>query len=179
MDIKTIESAVEAILFASGEAVPLSFISNALEVDRQTLKKIINNMAQRYKEEKRGINILELEDSYQMVSSPLYYDYISRVLIPKRRQQLSSAALETLSIIAYNQPITKAKIEYIRGVDCTGSINKLLERNLIEEAGRLNTAGKPILYKTTLEFLKAFGLRSLNDLPPIDNPFLAADEEAT
>jgi len=113
------------------------------------------------------------------VSSPLYYDYISRVLIPKRRQQLSSAALETLSIIAYNQPITKAKIEYIRGVDCTGSINKLLERNLIEEAGRLNTAGKPILYKTTLEFLKAFGLRSLNDLPPIDNPFLAADEEAT
>jgi len=167
MDLLHIESAIEAILFGVGDAVSLEEISNSVEVDIDTTRKIINILADKYNMEKRGVRIIELDGSYQMCSREDYYDYIRKVTEPKRKQALSSAALETLSIIAYNGSITKSKIEQIRGVDCSGSIARLVERGLIDEAGRLDAPGRPILYETTTEFLRCFGLKSLNELPDI------------
>ena len=132
--------------------------------------------------EKRGFKIIKIEDSYQMCSREDYYDQIRAVTQPRRKQGLSMAALETLSIIAYNQPITRSRVEFIRGVDCTGSIARLCERGLIDEVGRMDTPGKPILYGTTDEFLRCFGLESISELPELAEPpkqenFLENSEE--
>lgn len=165
MDDLKIECAVEAILFGAGDAVPADEIAEALEITLDQAEKVISALAKKYDDEKRGIKIIRLEQAYQMCSREDYYDVIRTITEPRRQQALSSSALETLSIIAYNQPITRSRIELIRGVDSSYSVARLLERGYIDEAGRLEAPGRPILYVTTEEFLRCFGLSSLSDLP--------------
>ncbi len=164
---KNIECALEAILFSLGEEVEIEKLAEALEVHEDEIKEAVKLLTKRYEEENRGIKIIEIENSVQMCSNPEYYEGIKRVTQIKKQAGLSSAALETLSIIAYNQPVTKATIEFIRGVDCTYSVARLVERGFIDELGRADTPGRPILYGTTVEFLRCFGLKSLEDLPPL------------
>ncbi|MBR2885320.1 MAG: SMC-Scp complex subunit ScpB [Clostridia bacterium] len=164
---KNIECALEAVLFSLGEAVEIEKLAEALEVREDEVKNAFQSLKKRYEDEGRGIRLIEIENSIQMCSNPDYYECIQRVTQIKRQAGLSSAALETLSIIAYNQPVTKGTMDFIRGVDCTYSVARLLERGFIDELGRAETPGRPILYGTTMEFLRCFGLRSLEDLPPL------------
>lgn len=164
---KNIECALEAVLFSLGEAVEIEKLAEALEVREDEVKNAFQSLKKRYEEEGRGIRLIEIENSIQMCSNPDYYECIQRVTQIKKQAGLSSAALETLSIIAYNQPVTKGTMDFIRGVDCTYSVARLLERGFIDELGRAETPGRPILYGTTMEFLRCFGLKSLEDLPPL------------
>ena len=164
---KNIECALEAVLFSLGEAVEIERLAEALEVREDEVKNAFKNLQEKYDKENRGIKLIEIENSVQMCSNPDYFECIKRVTQIKKQAGLSSAALETLSIIAYNQPVTKGTIEFIRGVDCTYSVTRLLERGFIDELGRAETPGRPILYGTTMEFLRCFGLKSLEDLPPL------------
>ena len=164
---KNIECALEAVLFSLGEAVEIEKLAEALEVKEEEVKEASINLQKKYDEENRGIKIIEIENSIQMCSNPEYFECIKRVSQIKKQAGLSSAALETLSIIAYNQPVTKGTIEFIRGVDSTYSVTRLLERGLIDELGRAETPGRPILYGTTTEFLRCFGLKNLEELPPL------------
>ena len=166
--IKEVEGAIEAILFTMGESVELSRIAKAVEVDPKTTEKIIHNMMDRYQEEGRGIQIIELENSFQMCTKKEYYDYLIRIAMHPQKPALSDVMLETLSIIAYKQPVTKAEIEKIRGVKCDHAINKLVEYNLVRELGRLDAPGRPILFGTTEEFLRSFGVQDLDELPVPD-----------
>lgn len=165
MDIKEMEAVVEGLLFAAGDPVPLEKLAEILEIDRKTAKRFLDNMALTLQNSKRGILMREINGSYQLCTRPEHFEYISRLVEPRQKQTLSQAAFETLSIIAYNQPITRARIEMIRGVNSDSAIVRLLERNLIREAGRLDSPGKPLLYETTDEFLRSFGFKSLKDLP--------------
>ena len=177
---KNIECALEAILFSLGEEVEIEKLAEALEVHEDEIKEAIKVLSERYEKENRGIQIIEIENSVQMCSNPEYYEGIKRVTQIKKQAGLSSAALETLSIIAYNQPVTKATIEFIRGVDCTYSVARLVERGFIDELGRADTPGRPILYGTTVEFLRCFGLKNLEDLPPLpERQEPEAEEEKT
>lgn len=164
---KNIECALEAVLFSLGEAVEIERLAEALEVREDEIRVAFSGLQKKYEKENRGIKLIEIENSVQMCSNPDYYECIKRVTQIKKQAGLSSAALETLSIIAYNQPVTKGTIEFIRGVDCTYSVTRLLERGFIDELGRAETPGRPILYGTTMEFLRCFGLKSLEDLPPL------------
>ena len=164
---KNIECAVEAILFSVGEAVETERLAQALDVSEDDIRQAFEKMKKRYEDEKRGIRVIEIDNSLQMCSNPDYYPYIQKATQIKKQAGLSSAALETLSIIAYNQPVTKGTMDFIRGVDCTYSVAKLLERGFIDELGRAETPGRPILYGTTMEFLRCFGLKTLEDLPPL------------
>lgn len=164
---KNIECALEAVLFSLGEAVEIDRLAEALEVREDEVRNAFTALQQKYDKENRGIKLIEIENSIQMCSNPDYFECIKRVTQIKKQAGLSSAALETLSIIAYNQPVTKGTIEFIRGVDCTYSVTRLLERGFIDELGRAETPGRPILYGTTMEFLRCFGLKSLEDLPPL------------
>lgn len=164
---KNIECALEAVLFSLGEAVEIERLAEALEVREDEIKNAFQSLKKRYEEENRGIKLIEIESSVQMCSNPDYYECIQRVTQIKKQAGLSSAALETLSIIAYNQPVTKGTMDFIRGVDCTYSVARLMERGFIDEMGRAETPGRPILYGTTMEFLRCFGLKSLEDLPPL------------
>lgn len=168
MNIKEIEAAIEAILFAMGEAVPLSRIAKALEQDTETIRKIIRNMMDRYQERDRGIQIIELENSYQMCTKQECYEHLVRIAMQPQKPVLTDVMLETLSIIAYKQPITKAEIEKIRGVKSDHAVNKLVEYNLVKELGRLDAPGRPILFGTTEEFLRSFGVQGLEELPVMD-----------
>lgn len=172
---KNIECALEAVLFSLGEAVEIDRLAEALEVREDEIKTAFANLQKKYEEENRGVKLIEIENSIQMCSNPDYYECIKRVTQIKRQAGLSSAALETLSIIAYNQPVTKGTIEFIRGVDCTYSVTRLLERGFIDELGRAETPGRPILYGTTMEFLRCFGLKSLEDLPPLPEKEVPAE----
>jgi segregation and condensation protein B len=167
MNKRNMQQIIEAILFSSGEPVSAHEIAAALDTDDNEVIKAITLLSNKYDIDERGIRIIRIDDAYQMCSREDYYDHIVKICEPRRQAPLSSAALETLSIIAYNQPITKSKIEQIRGVDSSGSVFRLVERGLIEEAGRLDTPGRPILYATTKEFLRCFGLNSLSDLPDL------------
>ena len=169
MEIKNIENIIEAILFAKGEPVSLKNIANTLEKNEQDVKDIIEKLIYKYEEEKKGIKIIKIDDSYQMCTNPDYFDYIKKLynIIPKKA--LSQALLETLAIIAYKQPITKAQIEYIRGVSSEHAVNNLIKYELVEEKGRLDAPGKPILFGTTDNFLKHFGFSSLDNMPVITN----------
>ncbi len=162
------QAVVEALLFASGDELPLERIAEVLNLDRKTAKMLMNRMIDDFRASNRGLMIREINGSYQLCTKPEYYDYICMMMEPRQKQALSQAAYETLAVIAYNQPITKAKIEHIRGVNSDSAIAKLLERNLIREAGRLDAPGKPYLYETTDEFLRVFGFRSLRDLPILE-----------
>ena len=163
-----LKRAIEAILFAAGERVEVSRLSAALEVDEQDVIVAADEMANEWAYERRGIRILKLEDGYQMVSSGEMADYVTKCLETRKPPKLSSSQLETLTIIAYYQPATKAMVEQIRGVDSSYSVSALLNKKLIEEAGRLNVPGRPIQYRTTPDFLRTFGISSLEELPQID-----------
>ena len=168
MEIKRIEGEIEAILFAMGEAVELPRIARAIRQDPTTTENIIRNMMIRYQEEERGIQIIELENSFQLCTKKEYYDSLIRIAAQPKKPTLTDVMLETLSIIAYKQPVTKAEIEKIRGVKCDHAINKLMDYDLGRELGRLDAPGRPILLGTTEEFLRCFGVQGLEDLPEMD-----------
>ena len=165
MSIKELEAVIEAILFTMGEAVEVERIAAAVEHDEDTIRRLIRNMMTRYEEEDRGIRIIELDGSFQLCTKPEMYEYLIKVVHVPKKHVLTDVMLETLSIIAYKQPITRIEIEKIRGVKCDHAVNKLIEYNLICEAGRLDAPGRPILFATTEEFLRYFGIESLEELP--------------
>ncbi len=169
MNVKETEAIIEAILFTMGESVEASRIAKAIEQSTDTTKKIIRNMMDRYQEEDRGIRIIELEDSFQMCTKKEAYEYLIRIAKQPKKYVLTDVVLETLSIIAYKQPVTKLEIERIRGVKSDHAVNKLIEYDLITELGRLDAPGRPILFGTTEEFLRRFGVQSVEELP-ILNP---------
>ena len=160
--------AIEGILFAAGEPVKAAKLAAVLETDVDTIAEAVKLLRYNYDTEERGMTIIDIDDGYQLCSRPDYYNYIQLILGEQRRQALSNAAMEVLAIIAYKQPITRGQIEYVRGVNSDAAVNRLVERGLIEETGRLDAPGRPILYKTTQGFLRCFGLSSPKDLPPLD-----------
>lgn len=168
MQLKQIQAAIEAILFVSGDSVSLDKLSESLELNKQTLKNIIHNMMNEYNKEERGIQIIEIDGCYQLGTKSQCFEYIQKMYKSNKKHGLSQAALEVLAIIAYKQPITKAEIEYVRGVNCEWAVSRLINHNLIKEVGRMESPGKPILYGTTDEFLRHFGFRSIQDLPVLD-----------
>ena len=168
MEQTELQRAIEAILFAAGEAVEISRLAMALETDEADIIAAADALASDWAYERRGIRILKLEKSYQMVSSGEMADFVTKALETRKPPKLSASQLESLTIIAYYQPATKAMVEQIRGVDSSYSIGALLNKKLIEEAGRLNVPGRPIQYQTTKDFLRTFGLSSLEELPEID-----------
>ena len=161
------EAIIEAILFTMGESVEVGRIAKVIEQDVNTTKKLIRNLMDRYEEEDRGIRIIELEDSFQMCTKKEMYEYLIRIAKQPKRYVLTDVVLETLSIIAYKQPITKLEIERIRGVKSDHAVNKLVEYNLVAEVGRMDTPGRPILFGTTEEFLRRFSVQSVDELPGI------------
>lgn len=163
-----LQRAIEAILFAAGERVEISRLAMTLEADPADIETAVDALADELAFNRRGIRILRLEDGYQMVSSGEMADYITKALETRKPPKLSASQLETLTIIAYYQPATKAMVEQIRGVDSSYSITALLNKKLIEDAGRLNVPGRPIQYRTTPDFLRTFALNSLEDLPEIE-----------
>ncbi len=163
-----IQRIVEAILFASGERIEISRLAAVLEVDQKEIVAAVDALADEFAFNRRGVRILKLENGYQMVSSGEMADYVTKALETRKPPRLSASQLETLTIVAYYQPATKAMVEQIRGVDSSYSVGALLNKKLIEEAGRLNVPGRPILYRTTPDFLRTFGLRSLEELPAIE-----------
>ena len=167
MEMKEIESAVEGILFASGEPVQTDRICVALEMDSPTVEQVLQKLMDYYAYERRGIRLLRMEDTWQLCSAPDYADVIRKAFEIRKPAKLSQPALEVLTIIAYYQPTTRAYVDQIRGVDSAYTIGLLLDRKLIEECGRLQVPGRPRLYRTTKQFLRAFHLTSLDDLPEL------------
>jgi segregation and condensation protein B len=168
MDREELQRAIEAILFAAGERIEIARLAAVLETDEVDVEDAVDALADTLAFERRGIRILKLEKGYQMVSSGEMADYVTKALETRKPPKLSASQLETLTIVAYYQPATKAMVEQIRGVDSSYSVAALLNKKLIEEAGRLNVPGRPIQYKTTPDFLRTFGLSSLDELPPIE-----------
>ena len=158
----------EALMFVSGEPVSIPRFAEVLEMSEKEIEKLMTEMIDEYNYQRRGMKLIRLENSYQLVTRSEYFDYVVKMVTSGQRKVLSPAVLEVLSVIAYNQPVTKAAIEHVRGVDSSYSISKLLERNFIEQRGRLDMPGRPLLYGTTDEFLRCFGLESINDLPKLD-----------
>ena len=176
MTIKTLEAAIESILFASGDYVEVDRLCQALEVEKQTVLSVLAIISDKCRDESRGVELLKLENSYQLCTKPQFSQYIKKALGKTRQMSLSQAALETLSIIAYNQPTTRAYVDQIRGVDSSQVISNLVDKGLIEENGRLDVPGRPRLYVTTLDFLRCFGLSSIEDLPELPLPPEKEDE---
>ena len=169
MELKELESAIEGLLFAAGEPVEVERICLALETDRPTVDAVCQRLSDWYRYERRGIRLLKLENSYQLASAPEFAPYLRKAFETRKPARLSQPALEVLAIIAYYQPATRAYIDQIRGVDSTYTVGLLLDRELIEECGRLAVPGRPILYRTTKNFLRTFGLSSLEELPELPN----------
>lgn len=167
MEIEKIKSIIEAILFSAGRQVNIKELMMALELPKEDLENIIVSMQEDYKIQNRGIEIIKVEDSYQLCTKKELYEYIYPILDKRSKPNLSNASLETLAIIAYNPKITRAEIESIRGVSADACIYKLLEYGLIQESGKADLPGKPMTYVTSNEFLKMFGYTSLNDLPEL------------
>lgn len=167
MELKEMEAALEAILFAAGEPVAVERICLTLELDRATVEAVCQRLADRYSYERRGLRLVRMETSYQLCSAPEYAPLIRKAFESRKPAKLSQPALEVLSIIAYYQPVTRAYIDQVRGVDSSYTVGLLLERELIEEAGRLAVPGRPIQYRTTKNFLRAFSLSSLDELPEL------------
>ena len=168
MELEQLQRAIEAILFAAGERVGASRLAMALETDVKEITAAADALADEMAFARRGIRILKLDKGYQMVSSGEMADFVTKALETRKPPKLSSSQLETLTIVAYYQPATKAMVEQIRGVDSSYSVGALLDKKLIEEAGRLNVPGRPILYRTTPNFLRTFGISTLEELPPIE-----------
>ena len=178
MELEQLQRAIEAILFAAGERVEASRLAMALETDVKEIIAAADALADELAYERRGIRILKLEKGYQMVSSGEMADYVTKALETRKPPKLSASQLETLTIVAYYQPATKAMVEQIRGVDSSYSVGALLDKKLIEEAGRLNVPGRPILYRTTPNFLRTFGISTLEELPPIEKVSFGEPEVA-
>ena len=172
-----IRAAVEAILFAAGDSVENERLAEALDLDKQEMIDILKRMALRYEEADRGIRLVELDGSWQLCTKTEHYEELIRVVKQPKKTVLTDVLLETLSIVAYKQPVTKAEIEKIRGVKSDHAVNKLVEYNLVKELGRLDAPGRPILFGTTEEFLRTFGVQGLEELPSVD-PVKMADFKA-
>lgn len=175
MEIQKMKAIIEAILFAAGRVVSQEELMIALEVDKKQLEELMDTIRKDY--DMRGIEIIKVENGYQLCTKKEYYEYIVPILDKRAKPNLSTAALETLAIIAYNQRATRAEIEAIRGVNSDGTIYKLLDYGIIEDAGKADLPGKPTTYKTTLEFLKMFGYESLSDLPELPKYKLDANRQ--
>ena len=167
MSIEKMYAVIEAVLFTMGESVETAKLAAAIEQNVSTTVKLIHNLMDRYEAEDRGIKIIELGDSFQLCTKPETYEYLIKVAAQPKKQVLTDVLLETLSIIAYKQPITKQEIEGIRGVSCDHAVNKLVEYGLVDEVGRLDAPGRPILFGTTESFLRSFGVRNVDELPVI------------
>lgn len=167
MSIEKMYAVIEAVLFTMGESVETAKLAAAIEQDVSATVKLIHNLMDRYEAEDRGIKIIELGDSFQLCTKPETYEYLIKVAAQPKKQILTDVLLETLSIIAYKQPITKQEIEGIRGVSCDHAVNKLVEYGLVDEVGRLDAPGRPILFGTTESFLRSFGVRNVDELPVI------------
>ena len=181
-ELQELEAQIEAILFTMGEAVEAERIATALEHDVDTVRRVVRNMMDRYDSMDRGIQIIELNDSFQMSTKQNMYEALIKIAHVPKKHVLTDVLLETLSIVAYKQPITKAEIEAIRGVSCDHAVNKLVEYRLITEVGRMDSPGRPIIFGTTEDFLRSFGLVSLEDLPivkpeKVEDFKLEAEEE--
>ena len=168
MEIKKLEATIEAILFTMGNSVELSRLAADIEHDEETTRKLIHNMMDRYAQEGRGVRIIALENSFQMCTKQDMYEYLIKVAKQPKKYVLTDVMLETLSIIAYKQPVTRLEIEKIRGVKSDHAVNKLIEYGLVCEVGRLDAPGRPLLFGTTEEFLRRFSVQSLDELPGID-----------
>lgn len=168
METEELQRAIEAILFAAGERIEVSRLAAVLETDESDIIAAVDALADQLSFQRRGIRIIKLENGYQMVSSGEMADFVTKALETRKPPKLSASQLETLTIIAYYQPATKAMVEQIRGVDSAYSVAALLNKKLIEEGGRLNVPGRPIQYVTTPDFLRTFGLTSLEELPEIE-----------
>ena len=168
MDNQNYKAIIESILFTMGESVELSKIAAAIELDKNETKRLLDELIKDYESADRGIAIMELDGSYQMCTKPEMYECLIRIAKQPKHRALTDVLLETLSIIAYKQPITRVEIEKIRGVSCDHAVNKLLEYNLIQELGRLDAPGKPLLFGTTEEFLRSFGVHSIDELPVLN-----------
>ena len=176
MELKEIESAIEGVLFAAGEPVGVERLCLALDIDRITADSVCQRLADAYRYERRGIRLVRLDNSYQLCSAPEFADCIRRAFESRRPARLSQPALEVLAIIAYYQPVTRAYVDQVRGVDSSYTVGLLLERDLIEESGRLAVPGRPILYRTTKTFLRSFGLSSLEELPELPSGTQEGDQ---
>ena len=183
MEEKNLESIIEGILFALGDSVEPAKIAAALEKPEEDVIKILDELAARYETEGRGVRLTKLDGAYQMCTSPDIYEYLIRIAKQPKKAVLTETLLETLSIIAYKQPVTKAEIEKIRGVSSDHAVNKLVEYQLVEEVGRMDAPGRPMLFGTTEQFLRSFGVTSLEELPTLSPVMLEemkqqAEEEA-
>lgn len=177
-----IDAVIESLLFVSGDGLALSHIAEILEITEEETRQYVDKLKTFYKENKRGIEIVEYDGYIQLKTPEDSFLYVTKLAESKRKQPLSPAALEALSIVAYHQPVTRSSVEFIRGVNSDGPMARLAERGLIEECGRLDAPGRPILYATTKEFLRSFGLNSLKDLPDIEDlakqyPYITAQED--
>ena len=176
MEEREIKSIIEALLFIWGDPLCIKDILDILEIEEKQIKEILDNMIDEFNFDRRGLRIIRIKDTYQLCTRPEHHQWISKLSQGKTTKSLSTAALETLSIIAYGQPITKNAIETIRGVRCDKAVETLLDRKLIEEKGRLERTGRPIIYGTTMEFLRYFGLENLDELPPLKDFEIDAHE---
>jgi len=177
-----IDAVIESLLFVSGDGITLSYIAEILEISEAEVRKYVDKLKDFYKQNSRGIEIVEYDGYVQLKTPEENFLYVTKLAESKRKQPLSPAALEALSIVAYHQPVTRSSVEFIRGVNSDGPMSRLIERGLIEERGRLDAPGRPILYGTTKEFLRSFGLSSLSDLPDIEDlakqfPYLQEESE--
>jgi segregation and condensation protein B len=177
-EISKMQGAAEAILFSSGEPVSLERLAEVLELNKSTAEKLMNNLADRFNSENIGVQMVRLEDGWQMCTRPEYAEYVRQALDMRRNMPLSQAALEVLAVVAYNQPVTKAFIEQVRGVDCSGVLGSLISKGLLEERGRLDLPGRPLIYGTTPDFLRCLGISSLDDLPPVEHSEETLEEES-
>ncbi len=168
MDREKMESVIEGILFTMGDSVEPGRIAKALEIEKAEVVECLDSMMAKYEEEDRGIRLIKLDDSYQMCTAPDIYEYLIKIAKQPKKYALTDVLLETLSIIAYKQPVTKSEIDKIRGVSSGHSVNKLVEYNLVAEIGRLDAPGRPMLFGTTEEFLRSFGVSSLEELPQLN-----------
>lgn len=175
-----IDAVIESLLFVAGDGLAISHIAEILEIDENEVKVHVDKLKAFYKENNRGLEIVEYDGFVQLKTPEEHFIYVTKLAESKRKQPLSPAALEALSIVAYHQPVTRSSVEFIRGVNSDGPMSRLVERGLIEESGRLDAPGRPILYSTTKEFLRSFGLNSLSDLPDIEDlakqfPYIATE----
>ena len=167
MTMSELTSAFEAVLFSGGEPQSIDRFSQVFDIAPEKVVKVMESLEKKLKEQKSGLELLRLDNTYQLATRAEYADYIKKMFDIRRRTPLSPAALEVLAVVAYNQPVTKSFIEQVRGVDCSGVVTTLVEKGLIEERGRLELPGKPLLYGTTKIFLRCFGINDLSGLPPL------------
>ncbi|NBI06609.1 SMC-Scp complex subunit ScpB [Senegalia massiliensis] len=172
MDKTQVKGIIEGVLYIWGEPLSIDSLHKILEINKKDIKCIIEEMIDEFDYNRRGLQIIKIKNSYQLATRPIHYDYIKKLMPEKTNKGLSNAALETLSIISYKQPITRVEIENIRGVKCDKSISTLIDKGLVEEKGRLDRTGKPIIYGTTDNFLRHFGLKDISELPKLKDVIL-------